>query len=53
MKTKKTKHCAGCRAFWGEGVKDGKHDNWCCKFGRPCQSAVGHCKNVNGKELKS
>jgi len=42
--------CKDCRAHWVHGVKDGKHDNWCCKFGKPALQSIGHCKNIDGKE---
>lgn len=51
MKSSKTKHCVGCRSYWVYGVKDGKHDNWCCKFGKPSQKAEGHCRNIGAKIL--
>jgi hypothetical protein len=45
------KHCAGCDMLWTGGVKDGKHDRWCCQYGKPAAKAVGHCKNVGGKKV--
>ena len=42
-------HCKGCIHLHTSGVKDGKHDRWCCKFSKAAPKAVGHCKNVGGK----
>ncbi len=49
MKTKITKHCKGCANHHVNGIKDGKHNNWCTKFGQPSQKALGRCINTNSK----
>lgn len=51
-KLKQKAHCRGCLSHWVHGVKDGKHNNWCCSFGMPANRAFGHCKNVGGKRHK-
>jgi len=43
------KYCKDCKSHWIHGIKDGKHDNWCCKFGKPAKIIIGHCKNIGGK----
>lgn len=49
MKTKIPKHCKGCVLHWTGGVADGKHNNWCCKYGRPARAIVNHCRLHGGK----
>ena len=39
------KYCKDCRHYWTKGTK-GK---WCCKFGKQCEKAIGHCKLTNGR----
>ena len=43
-------HCRGCRMVSTSGIRDGKMNRWCCKFGRPITSTINHCRNVGGKE---
>lgn len=50
-KSAPNKHCRGCKLLWTKGIKDGKHNIWCCKFGKPAKDTINHCKNVKGKEL--
>lgn len=42
--------CRGCRHLWTGGVKDGKHDRWCCRFSAPAPKIAGHCRLHNGFE---
>ena len=39
------KYCRNCKHYWTKGTK-GK---WCCKFGKKCENALGHCKLNNGR----
>ena len=41
--------CSDCTCLWRDGVKDGSHNRWCCKFGRPTERAWKHCKNTSAK----
>ena len=51
MKHKNPEHCKGCLSYRDGGKKDGKHNRWCCHFGKPALKAIGHCKNVDGKVI--
>jgi hypothetical protein len=46
-------HCKDCKHHWTKGIKDGKHDNWCCMMGQPAKKAIGHCLNLNLKEASN
>lgn len=48
-KSSPPKHCKGCPSHWKHGLRDGKHNNWCCKFGKPALEAEAHCRNTNSK----
>lgn len=48
MSYKVEKQCKTCRHFWTKGIKNGKYDRWCCKYGREASKAIGHCKLNNG-----
>lgn len=53
MKAKEQKkYCAKCTAHWIHGAKDGKHDNWCCRFGQPAKDVFRHCVNSNSITVK-
>jgi len=50
------KHCKGCKQHRNAGhhvssklAKD--YNDWCCKVGVTARKAIGHCKNLNLKEL--
>jgi hypothetical protein len=43
---KTPKECKNCKSLWKWGIKDGKHNYWCTKFGKPSFKAIGHCKNI-------
>jgi hypothetical protein len=45
-----TKHCRSCGHYWTHGIKDGKHDRWCCAVGKPAKDALGECKLKNLKK---
>jgi hypothetical protein len=40
--------CKECTSLWTAGVKDGKHDRWCCKFGQPAPKIISHCTLTGG-----
>ena len=47
MVKKIPKECKNCIHFWAGGIKDGKHDRWCCAYqGGPAPKMIGHCKNT-------
>jgi hypothetical protein len=48
---KQKSYCKSCNHHYTGGIKDGVHDNWCCKFSKGAIKAVGHCKNVQGKAV--
>ena len=52
MQTKVSKQCKQCTSFWNHGIKDNKHDRWCCRFGKPAPQAFAHCKVVGGFKQK-
>jgi hypothetical protein len=45
--------CKPCVHLWENGVKDGKHDRWCCEHGRPAPKAEPHCRVVGGFHARS
>ena len=49
-KSKRRKHCSNCKFHWTSGIKDGKHDDWCCKLGQSSKSAIGRCLLIDCKE---
>ena len=51
-KLKQKIYCKGCKSHWTHGIKDGKHDNWCCKVGQPAKTAIGHYKNHGLKDTQ-
>lgn len=52
MTTKVPSTCKKCQHFWAHGIKDGKHDRWCCYHGKPAPIAFSHCKVVGGYKAK-
>jgi hypothetical protein len=46
------KECKSCSKYWTGGIKEGGHNMWCCKYGRPAPKAIGECKLKNGYEPK-
>ena len=42
-------HCKDCPSLWTGGIKDGKHDRWCCKVGQPAPKIVNHCIQHDAK----
>jgi hypothetical protein len=49
MKNKIPDTCKGCKGLWTGGVKDGKHDKWCCRYGKASYDAIGHCSSIGGR----
>lgn len=47
------KYCGNCGCHYTGGVKDGKYDNWCCKFSMSAAKAISHCVNVGGIVVKN
>lgn len=45
-------HCVDCIHLWTRGVKDGKHNRWCCFFGKSSVDVLNHCKTTESKEKK-
>lgn len=43
------KYCNGCTYLSTTGIKNGKHDRWCCRHSGPAPDKVAHCKLVGGK----
>lgn len=43
------KECHGCPFLHTGGVRDGKHDRWCCQYGKPAYEAIGRCRLVGGR----
>lgn len=52
MKRDIPQDCHGCPFLHTGGVKDGKHDRWCCQFGKPSYEAIGRCRLVDGRPSK-
>lgn len=47
-KVKQKKYCKDCSHYWTKG----KCGNWCCNFyGGSAFKNIGHCLNVNGRDL--
>lgn len=44
--------CKTCAYFHDGGIKDGKHDRWCCNYGRPAAKAIGECKLKGGYKIR-
>ena len=44
--------CKECTGLWAYGIKDGKHNKWCCKYGKPTYKAINHCNLKNGFRKK-
>ncbi len=48
-------HCQGCKSHHNANHPRSspapllKFNDWCCRFGKHAQDAVGHCKLTNGK----
>jgi len=42
------KDCKDCKYLNTGGIKDGKHDRWCCYWGGPAPDKINHCKNLGG-----
>lgn len=40
--------CKTCAHHWKWGIKDGKHNDWCCWKGAPAKQSIGHCKLHGG-----
>lgn len=51
-KSKPPKQCKGCTFFWNGGVKDGKHNRWCCQYGKPAVDVQTHCIQHGGFKEK-
>ena len=39
---KQRKYCRKCTSYWTLGIKDGKHNNWCCQQGGPATKLINH-----------
>lgn len=45
--------CKLCVYLWTQGIKDGKHNMWCCAYqGGPAWKLIGHCKNTGYSMFK-
>lgn len=44
------KQCNTCKLLHTEGMRDGKHNRWCCKYGKPSYDAISHCTLHGGYE---
>jgi hypothetical protein len=40
--------CKPCAHLWTGGIKNGKHDRWCCKFGNAAWKTENHCRGAGG-----
>lgn len=50
MKTKPIPDdCRTCRSLWTGGVKDGRHDRWCCHWSGPAPEKINHCRLRGGR----
>ena len=43
-------YCKDCLMLYTGGIKDGKHDRWCCQYGKPAPKSWNHCKKNGGKK---
>lgn len=50
MKAQIPKECKNCTRLWTHGIKDDKHNKWCCAHGGPAYKMIGHCRNTNYSE---
>ena len=52
MSYKISNQCRTCKKLHTGGIKGGKYDRWCCKYGKEASKAIGHCKVKGGYEPK-
>lgn len=53
VKSKPPDHCRGCKAHWSKGIADGKHNNWCCFYGKPAPTAFNTCIQQGTKDKQT
>lgn len=46
------KQCNTCTALHTGGIQDGKHNKWCCRYGKPSYDTINHCNIHGGYEKK-
>lgn len=46
------KRCRPCRSLHTGGIKDGKHDRWCCHFGNAAHKVQAQCIQSSAFALK-